>query len=176
MTTNGGQEAPPVEPNSLPVNTPPPSPSWTPSGDDEEGEGTTANGGQEAPLVEPNSPPVSKPPPSVATPSSPAGTSPPLERGQRTRRPPEYLKDFACDRITSGGYKSLAGCRTNKLAAKRGSCEHHENINFGEGKVVGGITTPEAHSSGLAQQTRCPVFSYADAVKNRRIPSTNIHA
>jgi len=135
MTTNGGQEAPLVEPNSPPVSTPPQSPPWAPYGDNEEGEDTTANRKQEAPLGEPNSPLVSTPPLSVATPSSPAGTSPPLERGQRTRRPPAYLKDFVCDHITSGGYKSLAGCCTKKLAAKRGSCEHHENINFCEGEV-----------------------------------------
>jgi len=147
-----------------------------PSGENEEGEDIMTNGGQEAPRVEHNSPPVSTPPPSAATPSFPVSTSPPLERGQRTRQPPAYLKDFVCDRITSGAYKSLAGCRTEKLAAKRGSYEHHENIKFCEGKVVGGITTPGAHSSGLAQQTLCPGFSYADAVKGRRIKSTNIQA
>jgi len=146
-----------------------------PSGNNED-EDVTINDGPETPLVEHNSPPVSTPPPSATTPSSPASTSPPLERGQRTRQPPAYLKNFVCDRVTSGGYESLAGCRTERLAVKRGSCEHHENINFCEGGVVGEITTPGANSSGLVQQTRCPVFSYADIAKGRCIKSTNIQA
>jgi len=166
-TTHSKQEALPAESNNLPVTTPPPSPSRTPSRGNEEGEETTANGGRETPQVEPNSPPVSTPPPPVATPFSLTGSSHPLQRGQHTRRPPAYLKDFVCDRVASGGHESLTGCRTEKLAAKRGSYEHHENINFGEGGVVGGITTPGAHSSGLAQKTRFPAFSYADAVKGR---------
>jgi len=132
--------------------------------------------GRETPQVEPNSPPVSAPPSPVSTTSSLAGASPPLQRGQRTRRPPAYLKDFVCDRVASGRQKSLTGCRTEKLAAKRGSYEHHGNINFGEGGVVGRITIPGAHSSGLAQQTRCPAFSYADAVKGKRTKSTHIQA
>jgi len=78
--------------------------------------------------------------------------------------------------VASGGQKSLTGCRTKKLAAKRGSYEHHENINFGDGRVVGRTTTPGAHSSGLAQKTRCPSFSYADAVRGRRTQSTHIQA
>jgi len=175
-TTHSRQEALPVEPKNPPVITPPPSPSRTPSGGNEEGEEMTANGGRETPQVEPNNPPVSIPPPPVAIPSSPAGTSPSLQWGQRTRRPPAYLKDFVCDRVTSGSHKSLAGCRMEKLAAKRGSYELHENINFCEGEVVGRITTPGAYSSGLAQHTRCPVFSYADSVKRRRTSSTNIQA
>jgi len=119
---------------------------------------------------------VRAPPSPVTTTSSPAGASPPLQRGQRTRRPSAYLKDFVCYRVASGGQKSLTGCRTEKLAAKRGSYEHHGNINFGEGGVVGRITTLGAHSSGLAQQTRCPAFSYADAVKGGCTKSTHIQA
>jgi len=145
-----------------------------PSGDS--GEDVTINGRQETLLVEHNSPPVSTPPPSAAAPSSPASTPPPLERGQRTRQPLAYFKDFVCDRVTSSGYESLAGCRTERLAAKRGSCEHHKNINFCEGGVVRGITAPGTNSSSLAQQARCPVFSYADIAKGRRIKYTNIQA
>jgi len=89
---------------------------------------------------------------------------------------PAYLKDFVCDRVISSGQKSLTGCRTEKLAAKRESYEHHGNINFGEGGVVGKITTPGAHSSGLVQQTRCSAFSYADAVRGKRVKSTHIQA
>jgi len=127
-TTHSRQEALPVEPNNPPVTTPLPSPSRTPSGGNEEWEEMTANGGRETPQVEPNSPPVSTPPPSVATTSSPAGTSPLLQWGQCTRRPPAYLKDFICDRVASGSHKSLAGCCMEKLAAKRGSYELHENL------------------------------------------------
>jgi len=157
-----------------------------PSGENRREEETTVDGRQEIPPVECNNPPVSTPPPSPATPSSPTTTSSPptnlsqsaaptastplpLERGQRTRRPPAYLQDFICDRVTSGRYESLAGCRTEKLAAKCGSYEHHGKTKFCEGRVVGGITTLGAHSSGLAQRTRCPAFSYADAVKGRRV-------
>jgi len=162
-----------VETNNLPVTIPPPSPSRAPSGGNEEGEGAATNRERETPQVKHNSPPVSTPPSPVATTFSPAGASPPPQRGQRTRQPPAYLKDLnrllrVCDCVTSGGQESLIGCRTEKLAARHGSYEHHKNINFGEGGVVGGITTPGAHSSGLAQQTRCPAFSYADAVRGRR--------
>jgi len=138
-----------------------------PSGD--LGEETTVTSRPEMPPVECNSPPVSAPPPLASTPLS-------LERGQRTRQPPAYLKDFICDCVTSGSYESLAGCRTERLAAKRGSCEHHENINFCEGGVVGGINTLVANSSSHAQQTRCPVFSYADITKGRRVKSIAIQA
>jgi len=164
-TTHSGQEALPVETNNPPVTTPLPSPSRTPSGGNEEGEGAATNGERETPQVEHNSPPVSTPPSPVATTSFPAGAPPPSQRGQCTRQPSAYLKDFVCDRVTSGRQESLTGCRTEKLAARRGSYEHHGNINFCEGGVVGRINTPGAHSSGLAQQTRCPAFSYADAVE-----------
>jgi len=142
-----------------------------PSGENRGEEGITADGRQETPPVENNNPLVSTPPPSPATPPSPASTtstSPLLERGQRTRRPPAYLQDFVCDRITSGRYESPAGRRTERLAAKRGSYEHHGKTKFCENGIASGITTLRAHISGLAQQTRCPVFSYADAVKSRR--------
>jgi len=131
-----------VETNNPPVTTPPPSPSRTPSGGNEEGEGATTNGERETPQVEHNSLPVSTQLSPVATTSSPAGASPPPQRRQRTRQPPAYLKDFVRDRVTSGRQESLTGCRTEKLAARRGSYEHHSNINFGEGGVVGRITTP----------------------------------
>jgi len=166
--THSGQEALPVETNNPLVTTPPPSPSKTPSGGNEEGEGTATNREWETPQVEHNRPPVSTSPSPVATNSSPAGASPPLQRGQRTRQPPAYLKDFVCDRVASGGQESLTGCHLEKLTARRGSYEHHENTNFSEGRVVGRITTPGTHSSGLAQQTRCPAYSYADAVRGRR--------
>jgi len=175
-TTHSGQEALPVETSNPPVTTPPPSPSRTPSGGNEEEEEARTNGGRETPQVEPNSPPVRTPPSPVTITSSSAGASPPLQWGQRTRRPPAYLKDFVCDRVASGGQESLTGCRTEKLAAKRGSYEHHGKINFGEGGVVGRITTPGARSSGLTQQTRCPAFLYADAVRGRRTKSTHIQA
>jgi len=124
-TTQSGQKALPVETNNPPVTTPPPSPSRTPSGGNEEGGEVTTNGGRETPQVEPNSLPVSTPPSPVITNSSPAAASLSLQREQRTRRPRPYLKDFVCDRVTSGRQESLTGCRTKKLAAKRGSYEHH---------------------------------------------------
>jgi len=175
-TTHSGQEALPVETNNPPVTTPPPSPSRAPSGANEGGEGAATQGERETPQVEHNNPPVSTPPSPVATTSSPAGASPPPQRGQRTRQPPAYFKDFVCDRVIGGGQESLTGCRTEKLAARRGSYENHVNINFGERGVVGRITTPGVHSSALAQQTRCPAFSYADAVRGRRTLFTHIQA
>jgi len=174
--THSGQEALPVEINNSLVTTPPHSPSKAPPRADEEGEGAATHGERETPQVEYNNPPVSTSPSPIASTSSPAGASPPPQRGQRTRQPPAYLKDFVCDRVTSGRQESLTGCRMEKLAAKSGSYEHHVNINFGEGGVGGGITTPGTHSSGLVQQTRCPAFSYADAVRGRRTLSTHIQA
>jgi len=175
-TTRSGQEARPVEINNPPVNTPPPPPSRTPAWANEEGRETANHGARETPRVEHNNPPVSTPSVPIAANSPPAGTPPPLQRGQRTRQPPAYLKYFVCDRITRGGQENLTGDRTGKLTAKSGSYEHHVNINFGEGGVGGKTTTPGVHSSTLAQQTRCPAFSYADAVKRRRISSTRIQA
>jgi len=119
---------------------------------------------------------VSTPPSPVAITPPPTGTPLPLPRGQRTRQPPAYLKDFVCDRIKGDRQRSPAGARTERLTAKRGSYEHHVNIKFGEGGVGGKITTPGAHNITLAQQTRCPAFSYADAVKRGRTPSTCIQA
>jgi len=171
---NGGQEALPEETNNPPVTTPPPSPSRAPPGTKEEREETANHGAGETPRVEHNNSPVSTPSVPIAANSSPAGTPPPPQRGQRARQPPAYLKDFVCDRITSGGQESLTGDRTGKLTAKSGSYEHHVNIKFGEGGVGGKTTTPGVHSSALAQQTRCPAFLYADAVKGRRISSTRI--
>jgi len=126
--------------------------------------------------VEHNSPPVDAPPIPPAANSPPAGTPPPPQQRQRTRQPPAYLKDFVCDRIVNGGQESLTGHRTGKLTAKSGSYEHHVNIKFGEGRIGGETTTPGVHSSALAQLTRCPAFSYANAVKGRRISSTRIQA
>jgi len=174
--TRSGQEALPVEINNPPVNTPPPPPSKIPARVHEEGGETASHGAQETPRVEYNNPPVSTPSVPIAANSPPAGTPPPPQRGQRTRQPPAYLKDFVCDRITSGRQESLTGDRTRKLTVKSGSYEHHVNIKFGEGGVGGKTTTPGVHSSSLAQQTRCPAFSYADAVKGRRISSTHIQA
>jgi len=146
MTTDGRQGITPVERNNSPTSTLPTSPVAS-------------------------SPPTTIPSPQTNLPPPPASTAstPPLERGQRTRRPPAYLQDFVCDRVTSGRYESLAGCRRERLAAKRGSYKPHGKTKFCEGGVVGGITTLGAHSSGLAQQTHCPAFSYADAVKGRRV-------
>jgi len=169
--------------NTLPEVQNPPM-GGAPSGENRREEETTADGRQEIPPVECNNPPVSTPPPSPVTtspstaisspptnlpqsPASTASTPPTLERGQHTRRPLVYLQDFVCDRVTSGRYESLAGCRTKRLAAKRGSFKPHGKTKFCEGGVVGGIAYPAAHSSGLEQQTRCPAFSYADAVKGR---------
>jgi len=174
--THSGQDALPVETNSPPVTTPSPSPSRAPPRAEEEGEGAATHGAREMLQVEHNNAPVSTPPSPIATTSSPAGASPPPQRGQRTRQPPAYLKDFVCDRVTSGGQESLTGGRIEKLTMKSGSYEHHVNINFGEGGVGGRITTPGAHSSALAQQTRCPAFSYADAVRGGRTLSTHIQA
>jgi len=162
------------EPDSAPeVQTPPPG-GGASSRDIRED--TAVNSRPETPPVEHNSPPVSAPPPSVTTPSPPVGTPLSLERGQRTRQPPAYLKDFICDCITSGSYEGQAGCRTERLAAKRGSVEHQKYINFCEGGVVGGINAPGANSSSHAQQTRCPVFSSADITKGRCIKSIAIQA
>jgi len=110
----------------------------------------------------PVTPPVEQNSPSVSV-------SPPLERGKHTRQPPAYLKDFVCDCVKSGKYESHAGCRTERLATKCGSCEHHGKVNFREGGVVGGINTPEANISSHVQRTRCPAFSNADIAKGRRI-------
>jgi len=44
-----------------------------------------------------------------------------------------------------------------------------KKINFCEGGLVGGIKTPEAKNSSHVQQTRCPIFSYADIAKGRRM-------
>jgi len=114
-----------------------------PSGENGREEEATADGRQEIPPVECNNPPVSTPPPSLVTthlpttissppanlPPSPASTvsTPPLlERGKRSRRPPAYLQDYVCDRVTSSRYESLAGCRTERLAAKCWSYKPHE--------------------------------------------------
>jgi len=171
--TNSGQEALPVETNSPPVTTPWPSLSRAPPRAEEEGERAATHRARETPQMEHNNPPVSTPPSPIATTSFPAGApSPP----QRTRKPPADLKDFVCDHITSGGQESLTGGGTEKLTVKSGSYEHHVNINFDEGGVGGRTTTPGAHSPTLVQQTRCPAFSYADAVRGRRILSTHIQA
>jgi len=98
------------------------------------------------PPVERNSPLVSTPPPPVTTPPPPARTPPSLERGQHTRQPPAYLKDFVCDCVTSGKYESPTRCRTGKLATKCSSCEHHENINFCPGGITNEIHPPETKS------------------------------
>jgi len=89
------------------------------------------------PPVEHNNPPVSTLPPPVSTP-------PDLERGQHTRQPPAYLKDFVCDCAESGKYESPAGCRTERLATKRGSCGHLRNSNFCPGGITNEIHPPEA--------------------------------
>jgi len=157
MTTDGRQEITPVERDNSPVSTPPPSPVAS-------------------------SFPTTIPSPQtnlLPSPASTTSTPSPLEREQRTRRPPAYLQDFVCDRVTSGRYERLAGRRRERLAAKRGSYEPHGKTKFCEGGAVGGITTLDAHSSGLAQQTCCPAFSYADAVKGGRVsiqphPSWNV--
>jgi len=175
-SNRSGQEALPVEATNPSVSTPPPPPSKAPPRANEEGGEAANHGTRGTPRVEHNSPPVDAPPIPTAADSPPAGTPPPPQRGQRTRQPPGYLKDFVCDRITNGGQGSLTGHRTGKLTAKSGSYEHHVNIKFGEGGVGGKTTTPGAHSSALAQRTRCPAFSYADAVKGRRTSSTRIQA
>jgi len=103
--------------------------------------------------------------------SPPVSTPPLLERGQRTRQPPAYLKDFVCDCVESGRYESSAGHRTERLTTEYGSCEHHKKINFCPGRITNKINLPEAQCPSPASQTRCPVFSYADAVKSRRASS-----
>jgi len=112
-------------------------------------------------------PPTDTTPPSSTElsppPASTASSSPPLRRGQRIRQPPAYLKDFICDRLQNGSCESLAGLRTERLTAKRGSYDHHGNIKICDRKF-----TVRAHGSDTAPQTRCSVFSYADAVKRGR--------
>jgi len=110
------------------------------------------------PPVEHNSPPVRTPPPPVSTLSPPVSTPPALERGQRTRQPPAYLKDFVCDCVESGKYESPAGCRTERLATKRGSCGHHGNINFCAGRITNEIHSPEAKCPSHVSRPRCPVL------------------
>jgi len=121
------------------------------------GEEATVTSRPEKPPVRHNSPLVSTPPPQVTTLS-----------GQHTRQPPVYLKDLVCDCVTSGKYKSPIRCRTGRLAKKRGSCEHHENINFCPGGITNEIQPPETKSPSHVSQPRCPGFSYSDAVKSRR--------
>jgi len=175
-SNRSGQEALPVETNNPSASTPPPPPLRIPTRVNEEGGKTANHEAKETPRVELNNSLVSTPPVSTAANSPPAGTPPSPQRGQRTRQPPAYLKDFVCDRLVNGGQESLTGDRTGKLTAKSGSYEHHVNIKFGEGGVGGKTTTPGVHSSTFTQQTRCPAFSYADAVKGRRISSTRIQA
>jgi len=175
-SNHSGQEALPMETNHPSVNTPPLTPSKAPHWASEEGGETVNPETRGTPRVEHNNPPASAPPVPTTANSPPTGTPPPPQRGQRTRQPPAYLKDFVCDRITNGRQKSLTGHRTEKLPAKIGRYEPHVNIKFGEGGVGGKTTTPGAHSSALTRRTRCPAFSYADAVPGRRILSTNIQA
>jgi len=111
----------------------------------------------EVPLVRHNRPRVSTPPPTVTTPP-----------GQYTRQPPAYRTDLVCDRANSGKYKSPIRYRTGRRAKKRGSCEHHENINFCLGGITNEIHSPETQSPSHVSQPRCSFFSYADAVKSRR--------
>jgi len=124
----------------------------------------------ETPPVENNSPqaggtpaPTTISPPTATTPPPSANTSPPLGRGQRIRQPPAYLKDFVCDRLQNGSCECLAGLRTERLTTKRGSYDHHGEIKIVDRKITAG-----AHGSGATPQTRCSVFSYADADKRER--------
>jgi len=111
----------------------------------------------EVPPVEPNSPPVSEPPP--------------LERGQRTRQPPAYLRDYICDCVQSGKYVSPAGCDTGESSVSCGSCGPHVKTNFCMGGAASEINSPVVKCSSHTPQPRCPAFSYADAVKSRRASS-----
>jgi len=86
-SNRSGQEALPVEPNNPSVSTPPRPPSKAPLRANEEG-GETANPRTRVtPRVENNNPPANAPPVPTAANSPPAGTSPPPQRGQRTRQP-----------------------------------------------------------------------------------------
>jgi len=107
----------------------------------------------------------------VAPTSPPVSALPPLERGQRTRQPPAYLKDFVCDCVQSGTYESLEGNRTGKISSNCGSCQHHGNINFYIGGTITKIHPPGVQSPSHAPQPRCSIFSYADAVKSSRASS-----
>jgi len=98
---------------------------------------------------------VSTPPPTVTTLS-----------GQYTRQPPAFRTDLAL--ATYGTAKSPIRYRTGRRAKKRGSCEHHGNINFCLGGITNEIHPPEAKSPSHASQPHCPVFPYVDAVKSRR--------
>jgi len=108
--------------------------------------------------------------PPVELDSPPVSTPPSLERGQHTKQPPAYLKDFICDCVESGNYESPAGT-VWRLATKRGSCEHHGKTNFCPGGTTNKIHPQEAQCPSHASQTPCPAFSYADAVKSRRASS-----
>jgi len=142
------------EPDTDPeVQTPPPR-GGAPSGDI--GEESTVTSRLKTPPVRHNSPLVSIPPPAVTTPP-----------GQCIRQPPEYLKDLICDCAISGKYKSPIRCHTGRLAKKRGSSEHHSNINFCLGVMTNEIHPAETKSPSHVSQPRCPVLSYADAVKSR---------
>jgi len=111
----------------------------------------------ETPPVRHNSPRVSTPSPAVTIPPRPC-----------TRQPPAYRKDLVRGRAISDSYKYPIGHRTGDWAKKRGSCEHHENINFCSGRITNEIHPPETKSPSHVSQPCCPVFSYADAVKSRR--------
>ena len=113
--------------------------------------------GQGTPRREHKDPPASAPPVPTTASSPPSRTPPPLQRGQRTRQPAAYLKDFICDRITNGGQKSLTGRRTEKLPAKSGSYEHHVNIKFSEGGVGGQLLRLEERSR-LFEKDRDVIF------------------
>jgi len=138
--------------------TPPPPEGGAPSGEirEEQDEETPVTNRPVTPPVELDSPPVSTPPS--------------LERGQHTKQPPAYLKDFICDCVESGNYESPAGT-VWRLATKRGSCEHHGKTNFCPGGTTNKIHPQEAQCPSHASQTPCPAFSYADAVKSRRASS-----
>jgi len=156
------------------VRLPPPTPGLMPSlpelDPDLEVQTSTEGGAQSGEIGEET---VTRGPetPSVELDSSPVSAPPPLERGQHTRQPSEYLKDFVCDCVQTGAYESLAGNSTENPSSNCGSCEPHGNTNFYIGGTTNKIYPPGVRSHSHAPQPRCSIFSYADAVKSRRATS-----
>jgi len=60
------------------------------------------------------------------------------------------------------------------MAKKRGSCEHHGNINFFLGGITNEIHAPEVISPSHVSQPRCSLFSYADTALSKRSLETVI--
>jgi len=117
-----------------------------------------------SPLPEPETGPEVQKPPVGGAPQGDANIGP----APHTRQLPACLRDCVRDRGISGSNKSLERPRMGKQAKSRGSCDHHENLNFCLGGISHEIHPLEVKSPSHVSQPRCPVFSYVDAVESRR--------